>query len=62
MPEQYQQSQTIEQIQAKHPFPWREQRSGPLIRMVDAKGIEVVLFEMTALCRIVTRSQATAQS
>lgn len=54
----YQQSGSIQEIQQKHPFPWREQRAGGLVRMVDANSREVVLFEITALATIVTRQLA----
>jgi hypothetical protein len=54
----YEQSTTISEVAAKHPFPWREQRArtpaGALVRMVDANGVEVGILEMTALCSIVT--------
>lgn len=62
MNHQYQQSQNIEQIRARHPFPWREQRRGPQVRMVDANGAEVILFELTALAAICTHMIANTQS
>lgn len=57
----YEQSTTLAQIKAKHPFPWREQRYHNLVRMVDANDQEVILFEMTALCALFTRSIAAAE-
>lgn len=54
----YQQSTTIAEVRAKHPFPWTEQRmtnaAGGFVRMVDATSNEVMLFEITALCRILS--------
>lgn len=56
----YQQSTTVAEVKAKHPFPWIEQRmatpSGLIVRMLDAEGKEVQLFEMTALCALISQS------
>lgn len=60
MQQTYTQSVNLEQIKAKHPFPWMEQRFGGNIRMVDANGSEVILFELTALASIVTISIANS--
>lgn len=58
MPAQYVQSATLAQVEAKHPFPWREETMvgprGGLLRMVDAAGQEVNLFELTALAKLFT--------
>lgn len=55
----YVQSKTVSEVSARHPFPWREQRAstamGAMVRMVDANGVEVGIFEITALCSIVTQ-------
>lgn len=54
----YTPGQTVEEIERRHPFPWREQRMassiGGLVRMLDATHKEVGLFEMTSLLRILT--------
>lgn len=59
---EYQQSRTLAEIKAKHPFPWKEQRYANLVRLVDATGAEVVLFEITALATIVSRSIAQQEA
>jgi hypothetical protein len=62
----YQQSTTVAEVKAKHPFPWIEQRlvspGGVIVRMLDAEGKEVQLFEMTALCALVSQSLHTRDS
>ena len=56
--QEYVQSTSISEIKAKHPFPWRQQQSPPFVRVVDAANQEVNIFEITALCRLVTVSIA----
>lgn len=54
----YVQSKTLAEIEARHPFPWQESRadtmSGVDVKMFDANGEEVILFELTALARIIS--------
>lgn len=61
----YQQSRTLAEVQAKHPFPWSEQRAktgaGVLVRLIDANGVEVGILEMTALCLIASKAVARKQ-
>jgi hypothetical protein len=61
----YQQSATLAEVAAKHPFPWQEQRlpthGGVMVRAIDANGREVALFEIMALCKIVTQAHAQRQ-
>lgn len=66
---EYQQSRSLVEVRAKHPFPWIEQRGtgafGGIVRLIDADGVEVNLFEITALCRLYTQeveSQVSKQS
>lgn len=62
----YVQSTTMAEIEARHPFPWQETRfdtyDGVEVKVFDARGEEVIIFELTALARIVTRSIVASRS
>ena len=60
---EYTPSASLQEMKQRFPFPWREERvmvpGSLVVRLIDAQGREVPIFEMTALCRLVTEAQAS---